>query len=126
MLKERREWVNDQKANTFKLPEDCKGFYERNNVETPLSPDDEAQKAAEEAEEAKDKGKKGKGDKKEGKKGKKGKKGGGGDDGGEVYKISTTEAVQKFDEIYEDFAADWGDRDERDNYKQEYDIEMAK
>lgn len=116
MLKERREWVNDTKANTYKLPDDCKGFYERLNAETPLSPEEEAAKAAEE-EEA-DKGKKGKkgGDKKEGKKGKKGKKGGG-DDDAQIYKIGITEAVQKFDEIYEDFANDWGERDERDNYK---------
>jgi len=42
MLKERREWINEQKAMTYKLPDDCKGFYEKMNVETPLSPEDEA------------------------------------------------------------------------------------
>ena len=44
MLKERREWVNEQKKLTYKLPEDCKGFYQRFNVETPLSPEEEAAK----------------------------------------------------------------------------------
>lgn len=123
MLKVRREWVNETKANTYKLPEDCKGFYEKKDADTPLSPDEEGK---EEEGDAKGKGDKKKGgDKKEGKgKGKKKK----GDAGGEaeIYKISLTEAVQKFDEIYEDFANDWGDRDERENYKQGHDVEMAK
>ena len=45
MLKERREWVNEQKSNQLgKIPEDVKPFYERFNVEQPLSPEEEAAK----------------------------------------------------------------------------------
>jgi hypothetical protein len=73
MLNERRDWVNEQRGkNLGKVPEDCKGFYDRLNVEAPLSPEEEAARAAEE-EEAAAKGKKKKEKKKEGKK-KKGKK----------------------------------------------------
>ena len=43
MLNERRMWVNDQRGkNLSKPPEDIKGFYDRMNAETPLSPEDEA------------------------------------------------------------------------------------
>ena len=79
MLNERRLWVNEQCGkNLSKPPEDIKGFYERLNAETPLSPEDEAA-AAEEAEAGGKKGKKEK--KKEGKKKGKGKKGKDDDDG---------------------------------------------
>ena len=69
MLKERREWIQEQKVITNgKVPADIAKFYERNNLETPLSPEEEAaKKAAEEAE----KGKKGKKEKKKEKKSKK-------------------------------------------------------
>ena len=92
MLKERREWVNEQKKLTYKLPEDCKGFYERFNVEAPLSPEEEAAKAAEEEEAAKAKGKK-KGDKKKEGKKKGKKKKGDADEGPPIVKIGITEAV---------------------------------
>lgn len=92
MLKERREWVNEQNKLTYKLPEDCKGFYDRFKVETPLSPEEEAAKQAAEEEEAKNKGKGKKDKKKEGKK--KGKKKKGDDDSGPpILKIGITEAV---------------------------------
>lgn len=80
MLKDRREWITENKQmNNNKIPEDIKPFYERNNVETPLSPEEEEAKAAAEEDGGK-KGKKKKEEKK--KKGKKGKKGkGGGGDG---------------------------------------------
>ena len=63
MLQERREWIQEQKAMANgKVPADIAKFYERNNLEQPLSPEEEeAKKAAEEAE----KGKKGKDKKKE-------------------------------------------------------------
>ncbi len=80
MLNERREWVNDMRGrNLGKPPEDCKGFYDRLNVETPLSPEEEAARKAEEEEEAA-KGKKKEKKKDAGKK-KKGKKDKGDDDG---------------------------------------------
>lgn len=58
MLKERRDWVMDEKAKmNGKIPTDIAKFYERNNLETPLSPEEEeAKKLEAEAE----KGKKGK------------------------------------------------------------------
>lgn len=93
MLKERREWVNEQKqVNLGKIPDDIKPFYDRFNVETPLSPEEEAEKKEKEEAEAAKKGKK---EKKKEKKGKKGKKGGGGDDDGAaaIVKIGTSEIV---------------------------------
>ena len=74
MLKERREWIQEEKAKqNGKIPADIVKFYERNNLETPLSPEDEeAKKLAEEQE----KGKKGKKEKKKETKAK-GKKGAG-------------------------------------------------
>ena len=126
MLKERREWVNQQRENNLgKIPDDIKPFYDRFNTETPLSPEEEAaKKAAEEEEKA---GKKKKEKKKEGKK-KKGKKGKGDkdDDDANVIKVGPSEVVQKFDEQYDNFNEAWVNRDETDNYKQEHDVEMAK
>lgn len=79
MLNERRQWVNDQRGkNLGKPPEDVKPFYDRLNVETPLSPEDEAARKAEEEESA---GKKGKKKEKKKDKKKKGKKGKDDDDG---------------------------------------------
>lgn len=126
MLKDRREWIMEQRQmNPGKIPEEIKPFYERFNAETPLSPEEEAaKKAAEEEEGGK---KKKKGEKKKEKK-KKGKKGKGDDDDGSaaIAKIGPTEVVQKFDEQYENYNEDWVNRDETENYKQEYDNEMAK
>lgn len=117
MLGERREWVNEKRGkNLGKPPEDCKGFYDRLNVEAPLSPEDEAAKLAEEEEAAAKKGKK-KEKKKEGKK-KKGKKGKDDDDGKpQTINIGPSEIVQRFDEQYEEFNETWNNRDESENYK---------
>jgi len=106
MLAERRQWVNDQRGkNLSKPPEDIKGFYDRMNVETPLSPEEEAARKAEE-EEAAAKGKK-KEKKKEKKKGK-GKKGKDDDDGKpQTINLGPSEIVQRFDEQYEDFNENW-------------------
>ena len=119
MLKDRREWINEQRTNNLgKIPTDIKPFYDRFNTETPLSPEEEAAKKAAEEEGG---GKKGKKEKKKEKKGKKGKKGKGGDaDDGAPAKVlyGPTEVVQKFDEFYDGFNTDWVHRDETDNYKQ--------
>jgi hypothetical protein len=114
MLKERREWIQEQKAITNgKVPADISKFYERNNLETPLSPEEEAAKqAADEAE----KGKKGKKEKKKEKKGKKGKGGGDDDDSKQVAKIGPSEVVLKFDEFYQNYNIEWANRDETKNY----------
>jgi hypothetical protein len=111
--------------NHGKVPEDIKPFYDRFNVETPLSPEEQA--AKDEADEGG--GKKGKGKKKEEKgKKKKGKKGKGGDDDGEgtTAKIGPSEIVQKFDEQYMAYNNDWVPLDETDNIKQEHDVNLAK
>jgi len=93
MLKDRREWVNLFKQNNMnKTPDDIKPFYDRFNVEAPLSPEEEEAKRLED-EEAKGKKKK-KGEKKKKEKKKKGKKGKGDDDGAPaVIKIGTSEIV---------------------------------
>jgi hypothetical protein len=126
MLKDRREWVNEQKAmNLGKIPEEIKPFYDRFNTETPLSPEEEAAKKAAEEEEGGKKKKKAE-KKKEGKK-KKGKKGDKDDDGaGAIAKIGPSEVIQRFDEHYQDFNEEWVNRDETENYKQEHDVNLAK
>lgn len=71
MLKERRDWIHEYKAqHANKPPPDIKEFYERFNVETPLSPEEEEAKKLEDEEKEKNKKKKKEG-KKEGKKKKK-------------------------------------------------------
>jgi len=91
MLKERRDWVQWYRSNfAGKVPDGLEKFYARDDLETPLSPEEEDAKAGEEEKEggkkkAKDKGKaKGKG-----------KKGGGGadDEGEKPLKIGPTEVV---------------------------------
>ena len=76
MLKERRDWIQLDKAQKGgKPPEDVKGFYERVKVEEKGDGDEEGEGDAEEV--------KGKGKKEEPKKGKGKKDAGGGDDDGE-------------------------------------------
>ena len=122
MLKGRRDWVQWYRSNFGKVPDGLEKFYQKDNLETPLSPEEE-EKAKAEEEEGK-KGKKGGKDKGKGKK----KKGGGDDDegGDKLLKIGPTEVVQKFDEFYEDFSNEWANRDERDNKEQQYDRQMAR
>lgn len=124
MLKDRREWVTTFKQNNCKLPDEIKPFYDRFNVEAPLSPEEEEAKRLEE-EEAKA-GKKGKKEKKKEKK-KKGKKKGGDDDGAPaILKFGPSEVITKFDEQYDDYNDSWMNRDESENYKQQCDLEVAK
>lgn len=45
MLKERRDWIQEYKANhANKPPDDIKPFYDRLKTETPLSPEEEEAK----------------------------------------------------------------------------------
>ena len=76
MLKARRDWVQWYRSTFGKVPDNLEKFYEKDNLETPLSPEEE-----EKAKEAKGK--------------KSGKKGdAGADEGGEkLLKIGPTEVV---------------------------------
>lgn len=127
MLKERRDWIQEQKAiSGGKPPKDFSKFYERNNLAEPLT-EEEAAAAAAAAEDGGKKGKKA--EKKEKAKKGKGKKGGGGGDeagGKEVAMLGPSECVGKFDEFYADYNATWADRDETQNYDQSYDQDMAR
>jgi hypothetical protein len=129
MMRERREFLNVERQIAGKLPSDVakvlEKFYNKDNVETPLSPEEEAAKALEDEEAAKKK-KKGKKEKK--KKGKKKKKGGDGDEdpSKKAAKLTTTEVIRKFDIQYKGFNDDWVNRDETDNYKQEHDVGVTK
>ena len=79
MKKERRDWIQEYKANhANKPPDDIKGFYDRLKTEEPLSPEEEEAKRLADEEEAKAKKGKKKQEKKAGKK--KGKKGADGED----------------------------------------------
>lgn len=95
MLKERRDWVMDEKAKmNGQIPSDISKFYERNNLETPLSPEEEeAKKLEKEAE----KGKKGAKKADKGKAKGKGKGKGEKEEKNQVAKIGPSEVVLKFD-----------------------------
>ena len=125
MLKARRDWVQWYRASfAGKVPDGLEKFYARDDLEVPLSPEEEEKKAAEDEANGK---KKSKDKAKKAVKG--GKKGGGedGDDDGEkLLKVGPTEVVQKFDEFYEDYTGQWANRDERHNKEQQYDRQMAR
>lgn len=92
MLKERREWVNEQRQlNMGKAPTDMKEFYNRFNTAAPKKDGEE-----EPEEDGKKDKKKKKGEKKKKGKGKKGK--GDGEEKTEVIKIGPTEIITKFEE----------------------------
>ena len=121
MLKERRDWIQDYRANHGgKPPEDLKDYYDRMNVEQPLTPEEAEAKRLQEEEEAKAKKKKKK-DKEKKKKGKK-KKGDDDDDGPAVIITGPSEVVQKFDEFQQDYNEVWGNKDE----SEKFDMEMAR
>ena len=89
MKKERRDWIQEYRGlHNGKPPADLKDYYNRFNVEPPLSPEEEEEKRLKEEEEAKAKKKK-----KAPAKKKKGKKGGDDDDAVAVVKIGPTEVV---------------------------------
>jgi len=112
MLKARRDWVQWYRSTFGKVPESLEKFYEKDNLETPLSPEEEEKALAEKEEKTKKKAGKAKDTKGKGKK----KGDAGGDEGGDkLLKIGPTEVVQKFDEFYEDYTNEWANRDERDN-----------
>lgn len=121
MKKERRDWLTEYRAlHNNKDPPDLKEFYNRFNVEPPLTPEEEEAKKLQEEEDAKA----AKAKKKEKKKKKK--KGAVEDEKPKVAKIGPSEVVQKFDEFYVNYNEVWADRDETENYNQNYDTEMAK
>ena len=119
MLKERRDWIQQEKAQKGgKPPEDVKGYYDRVKEDEKDDGDGDDGEADEP---------KGKGKKEEPKKGK-GKKAAAGDDDDDdkqVVKIGPSEIVQKFDEFYEDYNNIWANKDESDNYQQHFDRHMA-
>ena len=47
MLSKRRDWYMDYYSKFGKYPDKMDGFYEKDNVLTPLSPEEEAKKLAE-------------------------------------------------------------------------------
>jgi hypothetical protein len=121
MKKERRDWIQDYRGlHNGKPPADLKDFYNRNNVEPPLTLAEEEEKRLKEEEDAK--AKKGKKPKEKKKK----KKGGDDEEKVQIVKIGPTEVVQKFDVFYENYNDVWANRDETENYTQSYDNEMAK
>jgi len=92
MKKDRRDWVHEYKGqHANKPPDDLKKYYERFNLETPLSPEEEEAKKLQDEEDAKNKKKKKKEAKKEKKKKKK--KGDGGEEKKQIVKVGPSEVV---------------------------------
>ena len=90
MMKERRDWIQEQKVmNGGKPPPNIEKFKDRNNLEAPMTSDELAAKAAEDEAGGGKKGKK-EAKKKEGKKGKKCDKD---DDEKNVAKIGPSEVI---------------------------------
>lgn len=123
MLKERRDWIAEQKALFNKIPTNVDGFHNRFNEEPALTPEEEAARIAAAEEEAKAK----KDKKKKKEKKKKGKKGKGEDKSKEKTAfVGPNELVRKFDTFYEDYNQKWCNRNESDNYEQKYDELMVR
>ena len=123
MLKERRDWIQEQKAIFGKVPNDLEKFHARFAEDGPLSPEEEAMRASA------DDDAKAKKDKKKDKGKKKKKKGKGADDAGgedKVAKIGPNELVRKFDVFYDDYNNKWANRDEAQNENQKYDKNLAR
>jgi len=104
MLKERRDWVYEQKSLFGKIPADLEKFNEEQNKEGPTPEEMAAMAAAAELEAQEKKTKKDGA----GKKNKKKKKGKGGTEPVEKeetgsHKIGPNELVRKFDDYYDDF-----------------------
>ena len=115
----RRTWYTNFRGDFGKIPDKVDLFYQRKDLETPLSPEEQEKKDAEDEENAKKKkDKKNKKDKDKKAKGK-GKK------EEEVKEkpliIGPSECVLRFDEFYEDYTSEWANRDERDNREQQFD-----
>merc|ERR1712224_839921 len=126
MIKERRQWVAEyRRDHQNKIPDDLEGFHERFNVVQPLTPEEQAAKDAEEEAEAGKKGAKKK-PAAGGKKKKKKKKGDKDDGKPGVIKLGPTETVRHFETFYQTYNETWATRDEAENYKQEYDTDLAK
>ena len=123
MLKDRRDWIKDEMANNgMKPPVNLNNYYSRFDVAAPLTPEEEALKRLQEEEDAKAAKKK----KKDKKKKKKKKKKSDDDDKPDIVMTGPTECVQKFDEFYSGYNESWANRDESENFKQEYDQKLAK
>ena len=126
MIQERREWITQEiKKKGGTIPTSLEDFYKRSEVEAPLTPEEEELKKIMEEEEAKGKKKGKKAAKKP--KGKKGKKKKGDDDEKEDIKlVGPPEEVQIFGEFQDSFNNKWANKDETDNFEQDYDTELVK
>lgn len=116
MLNMRRTWYTTFRGEFNKIPDKVDLFYKRNDLETPLTPEEEEKKLAEEEEKAKKKDKKK--DKKDKDKKNKKKKGADEDVKEKPLIIGPSECVLRFDEFYEDYTQEWANRDERENKEQ--------
>jgi len=111
MLKERRDWITEQRSLFGKIPNDLEKFNKRFEEQPATTPEEEAAlaAAAEEAANAKAKKKEKKPKKKKAKKGGKDKS----EDAPVI--IGPNELVRKFDVYYEDYNKKWANRDETAN-----------
>jgi len=121
MMKERRDWVTEQRSMFGKIPNDLEKFNKRFEEQPATTPEEEAamKQAEEDAANAKAK-------KKEKKKKKKGKKGAKDKSADTPVIVGPNELVRKFDVFYEDYNNKWANRDETANTDQKYDKAMAR
>lgn len=121
MLTARRDWIQRyMQENGMKPPTDIKKFYEQFEVEEPLTPEQEALRKLQEEEDAK--AKKKKKDKKPPKK----KKKKDGDEKPNIIMTGPSEIVQKYEEQFTLYKDTWYQKEETENYDQQYDEKMAK
>ena len=125
---ERTDWVTHVIETTKQIPEDLSGFYPAKYPEQ-AEAKDEAKDAADSKDDKKKKKKEPK-EKKKDKKGKKGKKGKAKVEDDKPLELpllqgksELTTAMHAEIKVYE---GDWADRDERENFAQKHDVELAK
>lgn len=127
---ERTDWVTNMIQTTKVIPDDLDGFYPDKFPDPPSEKKEAGAAAKGTGKGAKDEKKKGGKADKKGKKSKKSKKGA---DGGADEKPAELPLLQGRSEIttamhgeIKIYEEDWADRDERENFAQRHDVELAK
>lgn len=116
LIKERRDWIKDYKAQHGKNPEDLKPFHDRFKVAEVVEDQQVDEKAKDKAGDAKKKDTKKKAKKKDDEN----------DEKNQKMKIGPTETVKKFEDFASEFAKRWSHRDVATNFDQGYDINLAR
>ena len=110
MLQQRRDWVQQYRANyNGKIPDSLDKFYTRNDTDIPKEDDDRREEEKKNKKDKKLKDPKGKN------KNRKERDADDEDEGQKQLKVGPSEVVSKFNEFYDDYSNVWENRDESYN-----------